>query len=212
MSRLRLAFFASGNGTLFETLVSRCRSGDLDAEPVLLICSHEQAPVLERAGRLNVPALVLRKEDYPAANDFALAVLHALRSRQVDLICLTGYLKLVPPEVVQEFRHRLLNIHPALLPAFGGKGMYGQRVHEAVLEYGARLSGATVHLVDEQYDHGPIILQRAVFVLPTDTAETLADRVHAIEYDLYTEAVRLFTQDRIRVNGRRVIILPSPQP
>lgn len=209
MNRLRIAFFVSGNGTLFETIATRCRNGELPAEPVLLISSNPDAPALERARRLDVPAKVLRRQDYSAGEDFARALLSELESRAVNFVCLAGYLKLVPPSVVQAFRHRMLNIHPALLPAFCGKGLYGRRVHEAVLEYGARISGATVHLVDEEYDHGPIVLQRAVFVREDDTAESLEQRVHAIEHDLYAEAVRLFAEGRIVVTGRRVTIQPA---
>jgi len=209
MNRLRIAFFVSGNGTLFETIATRCRNGELPAEPVLLISSNPEAPALERARRLDVPAKVLRRQDYPAGEDFARALLSELESRAVNFVCLAGYLKLVPPSVVQAFRHRMLNIHPALLPAFCGKGLYGRRVHEAVLECGARISGATVHLVDEEYDHGPIVLQRAVFVHEDDTPETLERRVHAIEHDLYTEAVRLFAEGRIVVTGRQVTIVPA---
>ncbi len=211
MSRLRLAVFVSGNGTLFETLATRCRTGELDAEPVLLISSSAQAPALERARRLNVPYLVLRTKDFPASEALEAALLEALQRHGVNFICLAGYLKLVPAAVVRAFRHRILNIHPALLPAFGGEGMYGRRVHEAVIDSGARISGATVHLVDEAYDRGPIVLQQAVFVRPDDTPDTLAARVHAIEHDLYVEAVRLFAQDRIHIENRRVQILEGPR-
>jgi phosphoribosylglycinamide formyltransferase 1 len=114
----------------------------------------------------------------------------------------------VPEPVVRAFRGRMLNIHPALLPSFGGAGMYGRRVHEAVLEYGCRVSGATVHLVDEHYDHGMIVLQRAVFVAPGDTADSLAARVHGIEHDLYFQSLRLFAQDRIEIREGRVNLLP----
>jgi formyltetrahydrofolate-dependent phosphoribosylglycinamide formyltransferase len=207
---LRIAFFVSGNGTLFETIATRCHSGELRAEPVLLISSNPEAPALERARRLEVPARVLQRREYETEDEFARALLLELEKRGANFVCLAGYLKLVPPSVAQAFRHRMLNIHPALLPAFCGKGLYGRRVHEAVIEYGARISGATVHLVDEQYDHGPIVLQRAVFVSEDDTAETLERRVHAIEHDLYTEAVRLFAEGRVVVNGRCVTILPSP--
>ena len=139
----------------------------------------------------------------------ALAVPAGGVEHSVNFICLAGYLKLVPAEIVAKFRHRMLNIHPALLPSFGGKGMYGRRVFEAAIEYGVRIHGATVHLVDDEYDHGPIVVQRAIFVAPDDTADSLQQRVHDIEFDLYTDAVRLFAEDRIRVEGRRVHILPA---
>jgi len=209
MSRLRVAFFVSGNGTLFETIATRCKAGDLNAEAAVLISSTSKAPALERARRLGVPAVVLKRGDYPSDDAFADATLAVLADYRISFVCLAGYLKLVPSRVVDAFRNRMLNIHPALLPAFGGAGMYGHRVHEAVIEHGARITGATVHLVDTQYDHGPIVLQRAVYVRPDDDADRLADRVHAIEHDLYVEAVRLFADDRIEIADHHVRILPG---
>ncbi len=209
MSRLRIAFFASGNGTLFEHLATRMQDGVLHAVPALLISSSSKAPALARAQRLQIPSVVIRREDYPTEAEFALALQAVLVEHSVNFICLAGYLKLVPAEIVAKFRHRMLNIHPALLPSFGGKGMYGRRVFEAAIEYGVRIHGATVHLVDDEYDHGPIVVQRAIFVAPDDTADSLQQRVHDIEFDLYTDAVRLFAEDRIRVEGRRVHILPA---
>ncbi len=209
MSRLRIAFFVSGNGTLFETIATRCQSGELNAEPVLLISSSSKAPALDRAHRLGVPAVVMRRADHASDHAFSSASLTILADQRVNFICLAGYLKLIPPDVVAAYRNRMTNIHPALLPAFGGHGMYGHRVHEAVIEYGSRISGATVHLVDDQYDHGPIVLQRALFVHPDDNADTLAERVHAIEHDLYADAVRLFADDRIEIVGRHVRVLPG---
>jgi len=201
MTCLRLAFLVSGNGTLFETIATRCRQGTLDADPVLVISSNPKAGALEKARRLDVPSVVFRQEDYPDGPAFAGALLAKLQECGANLVCLAGYLKLVPASVVQAFRGRMLNIHPALLPAFGGRGMYGRKVHEAVLASGAAVSGATVHLVDEQYDHGPIVLQRQVPVLPDDTAETLEARVHAIEHDLYVDAIRLFAEGRAKFAG-----------
>jgi len=204
----RIAVLVSGNGTLFETLTTRCCAGIIPAEIVLMISSSANAGALERAQRLNVPFVVVKREDCASDEEFAERLLGELNSCAVDVICLAGYLKLIPTSVVREYKQRMLNIHPALLPGFGGKGMYGHRVHEAVIESGVRISGATVHLVDDEYDHGPIVLQRAVFVKPDDTADTLAERVHAIEHDLYTDAVRLLCENRLRVEGRRVFILP----
>ena len=209
MSRLKIAFMASGNGTLFETLTTKCRAGELNAEAALLISSDASAPVMARAERLQVPSVVLERKQFARGDEFANAMLDVLRKHGANFVCLAGYLKLVPPEVVRAFHQRMLNIHPALLPAFGGKGMYGRRVHEAVVNSGVRVSGATVHVVDEQFDHGPIVLQRAVFVMQDDTPDTLAERVHTIEHDLYADAVRLFCEDRIRIENQRVTILPQ---
>lgn len=207
MSHLRIAFLVSGNGTLFEYLTQKIQEGEVDAESVLLLSSNPEAPALQRAERLRVPTIILQRADFVSGEDFSNAMLHELSARDVNLICLAGYMKRIPSAVVQKYRHRMINIHPALLPAFGGKGMYGRHVHEAVIEYGARLSGVTVHLVDEEYDHGPIVLQRAVFVMLDDTPETLEHRVHEVEYQIYLDAVKLFAQDRLKIEGRRVKIL-----
>ncbi|MBI3292599.1 MAG: phosphoribosylglycinamide formyltransferase, partial [Elusimicrobia bacterium] len=133
-----------------------------------------------------------------------------LEARQVDLVCLAGFLWWLDAEFIQRFRDRILNIHPALLPKFGGKGMYGRRVHEAVLASGEKESGCTVHVVDEEYDHGPIVLQAKVPVLPTDTPETLAVRVQEQEHRLYPEAIRVFTEGRLRIQGNHVTIMEAP--
>lgn len=211
MSPLRIAFFVSGNGTLFEHLTTKMQEGAISATPAVVISSSSRAPALERAQRLGVPGMVLSREMYNSDEEFAAALLEMLQQFDVNFVCLAGYLKLVPATVVQQFRDRMLNIHPALLPSFGGKGMYGRKVFEAAIEYGVRIHGATVHLVDVEYDHGPIVLQRAVFVAAHDTPDTLAQRVHSIEYDLYADAVKLFTENRIRVDGRHVHISP-PKP
>jgi formyltetrahydrofolate-dependent phosphoribosylglycinamide formyltransferase len=206
---LRIAFLVSGNGTLFEHLTVKMREGAINATPALVISSHPGAPAIERARRLDVPCTVLRREDYATEEEFCRAILDTLNQHHVNFVCLAGYLKLVPHSIVERFRHRMLNIHPALLPAFGGKGMYGRKVFEAAIEYGVRIHGVTVHLVDDEYDHGPIVLQRAVFVALDDTPDTLQARVHSIEYDLYADAVKLFAADRVQVNGRRVHLLPA---
>ena len=208
MNELRIAFFVSGSGTLFEYLTTKMQDGTIRATPALVISSSEKAGAIERARRLDVPWTVVRREDLSEDN-VARVLQNLVTEHRINFICLAGYLKLVPKEIVEQFRHRMLNIHPALLPSFGGKGMYGRKVFEAAIEYGVRIHGATVHLVDEEYDHGPIVLQRAVFVTSDDTPDSLQQRVHSIEYDLYADAVKLFADQRIRVDGRRVHILPA---
>ena len=208
MNTMRIAFLVSGNGTLFEYIAQQCLRGDIPASPAVVISSSATAKALERAAGLGVPAAVVARSKGESDDEHAAALRAALQRHDVNFICLAGYLKLVPTSLVREFQHRMLNIHPALLPAFGGKGMYGRRVHEAVIDYGARVSGATVHLVDEEFDHGPIVAQRAVFVHPEDNPDTLAERVHALEFDLYAQAVLWFAQSRVRINGRKVSILP----
>ncbi|SHK06337.1 phosphoribosylglycinamide formyltransferase [Rhodothermus profundi] len=207
---LRLAVFASGSGTNFQAILDATQAGHLPAQVVLCVSDRPTAGALERAQQQGIPTAVLAPRDYPSPEAFGEALLNVLRAHDVGLVALAGYLKKIPDNVVAAYRNRILNIHPSLLPAFGGPGMYGRRVHEAVLNYGVRWTGATVHLVDEEYDHGPIVLQEPVPVLPDDTPETLAARVLAVEHRLYPEALRLFAEGRVRVEGRRVRILPEP--
>lgn len=155
---------------------------------MLLVSDREHAGAIERAAAANVPSAVIATSGRDASA-VAQEMLELLARHRVALILLAGYVKLIPREVVARYRGRMLNVHPALLPAFGGKGMYGKRVHTAVIESGARESGATVHFVDEEYDRGPIVAQRRVPVLAGDTAEELAARVLAVEHELYPLAV-----------------------
>lgn len=204
-SPLRLAVFASGGGTNFQAILDAIERGMLSAKAVLCVSNRSEAGALDRARRHDVPTAVLD----PSDADHETALLDALDAHAVDFIALAGYLRKIPSGVVARFRHRMTNIHPALLPAFGGKGMYGMHVHRAVIDYGARWSGATVHLVDESYDTGPIVLQEPVPVYPNDTADDLAARVLEVEHRLYPEALRLFAEGRIRCEGRTVFIKPA---
>jgi phosphoribosylglycinamide formyltransferase-1 len=210
MNSFRIAFFASGNGSTFQFLAERLQHDETPAEPALLISSSRQALALQRAGALKIPSVTIRDKDFGTEAEFAKALLAELDAKHVDFICLAGYMKLVPREIVRAYSNRMLNVHPALLPAFGGKGMYGIHVHEAVIASGAKLSGATIHLVDEEYDRGPIVAQEAVCVMPDDTPETLAARVHTREVHLYYNTIRLFAQRRVRIHKNHITFLPSP--
>jgi formyltetrahydrofolate-dependent phosphoribosylglycinamide formyltransferase len=180
VSPVRVAVLASGDGTNLQVLLDTL-GPDAPAHVVRVVTNRADAGALERARQAGVPTTVLR--DAADAAELLAALADA------DLVVLAGYLKLVPQAAVTRFRHRLINIHPALLPDFGGPGMYGRRVHEAVLASGATVSGATVHYVDEQYDRGPIIAQRRVPVRPDDTPDTLAARVLDVEHELLPEVV-----------------------
>ena len=199
---MRLAVFASGGGTNFQAILDAVAAGRLPAEVVLCLSHRADAGALERARRHGVPTAVLSPEDAADAD----ALLGVLDRHGADFIALAGYMKKVPDAVVARYRGRMLNVHPALLPAFGGKGMYGRRVHEAVVAHGVRWTGATVHLVDEEYDTGPIVLQEPVPVRPGDTPEAVAARVLAVEHLLFPEALRLFAEGRVRIEGRHVFI------
>ena len=195
---VRIAVFASGRGSnleaLFEALADRA-----DANIVLVASDRSDAQALDRARARGVEATVLLPRDEGA-------MLGALDDAGVDWIVLAGYLKRVPDGVVRRYRNRILNIHPALLPAHGGKGMYGERVHRAVLDAGDEVSGASVHLVDEEYDRGPVVAQEAVPVEPGDTPATLAARVLEVEHRLLPAVVVAAAEGRIRVAGGRAWI------
>ena len=197
MPPVRVAVLASGGGTNLQALLDACGPA-APARVTRVVSNRADAAALERARAAGIPAVVLRD---PADAAELLAALG-----DADLVVLAGYLKLIPAAAVARFPRRMINIHPALLPAFGGPGMYGHRVHAAVLASGATASGATVHYVDEQYDRGPIIAQRTVPVLPGDTAETLAARVLTVEHELLPQVVlelagKLIEQERPNVDG-----------
>ncbi len=209
---MRLAVLASGGGSNLGAILAAVADGRLPARVALVVTDRPGAGALDRAAAAGVPSVVLAPADFPDADAFGRALLDALDHHGADFVALAGYLKKIPAAVVERFRHRMLNVHPALLPAFGGHGLYGRRVHEAVLAYGARVSGATIHLVDAEYDTGPVVLQACVPVLDTDTPETLAARVLVEEHRLFPEALRLFAEGRVAVEGRRVRLSLAPLP
>lgn len=187
----RLSVWVSGSGSNLERIIQACQEREIPASVVLVVSDRPGILALQRAAKHSISSEVVSPKNYDSEGAYALALLELLKKYQVDLICLAGYLRKVPDEVVRAYRGRILNIHPALLPKYGGEGFYGHRVQEAVLSAGEKESGATVHYVDEQYDHGSVILQKKVPVLPADTPETLAKRVHPIEYEIYPKAIQL---------------------
>ena len=203
-SRLRIGVLLSGSGTSLENLCERIDADELPAEVVVVIASKAQAFGLERARRRGIPAVAVPRTEHPDVKDFNDRIHTALREHGVDFVALLGFLS--PFETRGRYDGRCINVHPALIPAFCGKGFYGQRVHEAVLDSGTKMTGATVHFVDSQYDRGPIILQEAVPVLDDDTPDSLAQRVQAAERRLVPEAIRLFAESRLTIEGRRVRI------
>ena len=203
--RPRIAVLLSGAGTSLENLLEQIDAGAVPGEVCAVVASKPNAFGLERARRRGIPAVAVPRKEHPDAGAFNDAIHAALAPFAPELVLLLGFLS--PFETRGRYDGRALNVHPALIPAFCGKGFYGQRVHEAVLAAGVKLSGATVPFVDPEYDHGPIVLQEAVEVRDDDTPETLAARVQAVERRLVPEAVRLFAEGRLRVRGRRVTIL-----
>ena len=190
----RVAVLASGRGSNLQALLDHFRSlGDSCAAQVVLVASNrESAPALERARAAGIHA-----ERFEAGDDGE-AMLSLLKEHRIDLVVLAGYMKRVPPKVVREYHGRIVNIHPGLLPEFGGPGMYGANVHSAVLRSGAKSTGVTVHLVDDEYDHGPVVAQWRVPVHEGDTADSLAERVLAVEHVVYPRVVEMIAALNIR--------------
>jgi formyltetrahydrofolate-dependent phosphoribosylglycinamide formyltransferase len=208
--RLRVAFFLSGSGTTLENLLRRSAAGEVPVEVVLVLSDRPGALGLERARKAGIPAVIVDRAAWRDQASFDEAVEAAVRPSSPDLIVMGGFLRLwrVPPD----WRGRVLNVHPSLLPAFGGKGWYGEKVHRGVIEAGVKVTGCTVHFVDDEYDHGPIVAQAAVVVEDDDTPETLAHRVQDAERRLFPACIRLFAEGRLKVEGRRVRVLPGAAP
>jgi len=211
---LRIAILISGKhgrGSNMQAIVDGCKNGQIDGEVVLVIGNFAESPALERARSLGIQTAVIpspRSGGDPTEEDrYGRELYSALSGAGPGLVCLAGYIRKLPETVVSTFAGRIMNVHNALLPSFGGKGMYGSRVHQAVVDSGVRYSGCTVHFVDEGYDTGPIILQATVEVGQDDTAEQVAAKVLVEEHKTLPAAVALFAQGRLRVEGRKVRIL-----
>ena len=206
MKNLNLAVLASGGGTNLQAIIDAVEKGELSAEVKIVISNNSKAFALERARKHNIQALHLSHKQFATSEEFDDKLLAVLKENQIDMILLAGYMKILSPIIIQAYRHRILNIHPALLPHFGGPGMYGIHVHEAVIKSGVKISGVTVHIVDEAYDHGAIVMQKAVEVKDDDTPESLAERVLKVEHQTYKEAIQLFAEDRIDIKDNRIFV------
>jgi formyltetrahydrofolate-dependent phosphoribosylglycinamide formyltransferase len=203
---MNIAVFASGRGSNFRAILKAIDDGSLPARVTLLVSNNSNAGALELAHSQNIPAIHLSQKQFASEVAYEERLLELLKQHGVELIALAGYMKRIPTTVIERFRNRILNIHPALLPAFGGTGMYGIHVHEAVLAAGVKVTGATVHIVDEEYDKGPIVLQKTVEVLSSDTPEILAARVLPVEHEIYPKALAAFAGNRVHIEGRKVWI------
>ena len=208
MSVKRIAVLVSGGGTNLQALIDAQERGELvNGELAAVISSKPGAYALERAGKAGIPGYVVARRDYPDSQAMTLALVERLKSLDIDLVVLAGFMVILTPEIVEAYPNAILNVHPALIPSFCGEGAYGLHVHEKALEYGVKVSGATVHFVSPECDGGPIVLQKAVEVLPDDTPETLQRRImEQCEWKLLPQAVSLFCQGRLEVEGRQVHI------
>ena len=204
-----IAVLVSGGGTNLQALIDAQGRGEIvNGSITAVISSSPDAYALERAKKAGIPGYVLARQDYPSNRAMTVALVDKLRELDIQLVVLAGFMTLLTEEMVQAFPNAILNIHPALIPSFAGPGCYGLHVHEKALAYGVKLSGATVHFVSPECDGGPIVLQKAVEVLPDDTPEVLQRRImEQCEWKLLPQAVSLFCQDRLSVEGRTVRIL-----
>ena len=199
----RIGVLVSGGGSNLQAIIDSIDNGSLEAEIAVVISNKPGVFALDRASRHEIPGLVIDHRGFTANHEFTAAILKVLLEYRVDLVCLAGFLRILDRILTDAYPNRILNIHPALLPAFGGKGMYGHHVHEAVIASGTKYSGATVHLVTPDTDVGPIIRQGIVAIDDTDTPETLAEKVLKIEHRIYPEAIKLLLEERIVIDGMR---------
>lgn len=194
---LNIGVLISGRGTNLQAIIDETKSGGINGTVKLVISNKENAYGLERARLSKIKAVYETDED---------KIIELLKENNIDLIVLAGYLKIITPKFVDEFRNKIINIHPSLIPSFCGKGYYGEKVHQGVIDYGAKVTGATVHFVDEGADTGAIIMQEAVNVEQDDDAKSLAKRVLEVEHRILKESIRLFCENKLSIQGRRVFI------
>lgn len=203
---LRLAVLIGGSGRTLVNLAQHIAQGQLSARIDTVIAAHPQLTGIQRAAELQLPCQVMPALPGQSSQSYAAAVWSRIQQQPIDMVVLAGWLRLLP--MVEGYEHRVINIHPALLPAFGGRGMWGHHVHQAVLRSGCKVSGCTVHLCDHHYDTGPIVVQRTCPVLEDDTPNTLAARVFAQECLAYPQALQLFAENRVQITGRIARIIP----
>lgn len=200
----RIGVLISGRGSNLKSILDACNSGTIQAQVVLVVSNRADAGGLLYAKQSRIQAVVLSHKQYPVREDYDARIARELQDRNVDLVCLAGFMRLLSPAFIRAFPGRIMNIHPALLPAFPGL-----HAHKQAVDYGVKITGCTVHFVDEGLDSGPIILQKTIEVQPDDTEDSLSDRMLPLEHQTYVEAIRLFFENRLKIDGRKVIIVGS---
>ena len=194
---VKIGVLISGGGTNLQAVIDGCENKSINGEVRVVISNKENAYGLERARNHNIKAICEKDEN---------KIIEVLKANEIELVILAGYLKIVSPKLINEYRNKIINIHPSLIPAFCGKGYYGEKVHQGVIDYGAKVTGATVHFVDEGADTGPIIMQKTVEVKQDDDIKKLAKRVLEVEHEILTKSISMFCENKLTVNGRRVYI------
>lgn len=197
-----IAVFASGRGTNFSAIARAIKKGKIKANLSLLVCDNPKAGVIGRAKRAGVKIILVKREDFKSRQEFEAEIIQRLEENKIDLVVLAGFMRLLSKEFVRRYYGRIINIHPALLPSFKGT----QGIKDA-FDYGVKITGVTVHFVDEEMDHGPIILQDVVKIKEDDTLESLEAKIHKIEHKIYPQAIQLFIEGRLRIEGRKVLII-----
>ncbi len=196
---MNIAVFASGRGTNFSAIIKAVKKGVIKANLSLLVCDNPSAGAIARAKRAKVKVALIKKEDFPLKKEFETKIIQQLKQEKIDLIILAGFMRIIGRDILDHYKGRIMNIHPALLPSFKG----AQAIKDA-FDYGVKVTGVTVHFVDEKMDHGPIILQQAVKIEEDDTPETLEAKIHKVEHKLYPQAVKLFVEGKLKIEGRKV--------
>lgn len=206
MRPIRIAVMISGHGrgTNMQAIIDACKDGRINGQVAVVIGVREDTPAIGRAQESGVKTIVLNPKQFESVEDYDRAVFETLQSSEIDLICLAGYMRILAQSIVSAYQNRIMNTHPALIPMFCGKGMYGMHVHEAAIARGVKVSGCTVHFVDEEYDAGPIIVQTVVAIEDDDTPESLAAKILPEEHKAYVRAIQLFSEGRLEVVNRRV--------
>ena len=199
MSIVKLGFLASGRGTNMQSIIDACKTGRLNAVPAVVISNNAGSMALERAGKEHIPAVHLSAKLFPDKGELDKRITETLKQYGVDLVVLAGYMKKLGPGTLSAYAGRVINVHPALLPKFGGQGMYGDNIHRAVLDAGEAETGVTIHVVEDKYDSGPVLAQRIVKVEPHDTVETLSARVLAVEHELYVDTIGDILEGKIKL-------------
>lgn len=208
--RFNLCVFASGNGSNLKAIINASLSGRITSRVSLVISNNSNSGALRTAAKYNISYKHISGIMFDSQKEYTKNLLAELKNNKIDMILLAGYMKMLDPAVIRKYRNRIINIHPALLPKFGGKGMFGIHVHEAVIKSGDAVTGASVHFVNEVYDSGAVILQKQVKVKPGDDAVTLQKRVLRAEHKLYPEAIKLFEEGRVKVRNNKVFLYTSP--
>lgn len=206
MSPVSIGVLISGGGTNLQAIIDNIKDGNIYGEIKLIVSNRKEAYGLIRGKEANIPTLFLDRKEFQSEEEYNLQLIKEFKERDVELIILAGYLRVLSNEFIQEFRGKIINIHPSLIPSFSGKGYYGEKVHRGVLDHGVKVTGATVHFVDEGTDTGPIILQEVVYVDKEETLDTLKEKVLKVEHKILVQAVKLYCQSRITIEGRKVII------